>query len=161
MMPTRTVLLGFTASLLLALLLQLIQLPELLAAARPLCVPLVLAYWALREPRISTLLPAFVCGLLLDVLFGTTLGQHGLALILVVYVVERLRSIFILFPLWQATFALIPAWALYSFVMFWIDGVTRHQADDWLRWLPVLSTTLFWPLLFSVMEAVRRPEEDD
>lgn len=160
-MPTRAVMLGFIVSLLLALLLQLIQLPELLAAARPLCVPLVLAYWALREPRISTLLPAFISGLLLDVLFGTTLGQHALALIAVVYIVERLRSIFILFPLWQATFALIPAWALYSFIMFWIDGVTRHQADDWLRWLPVLSTTLFWPLLFSVMEAMRRPAEDD
>lgn len=161
MTPTRTLLIGFTASLLLAMLLQLVQLPELLAVARPLWVPLVLAYWALREPRISTLLPAFVVGLMLDTLFGTSLGQHALALLVVVYIVERLRSIFILFPLWQATFALIPAWALYSFGMFWIDGVTRHQADDWLRWLPVLSTTLFWPLLFSVMEAVRTPEDDE
>ena len=161
MTPTRNLVLGFFASLLLALLFQLIQLPELLAAARPMWVPLVLAYWALREPRISTLFPAFVAGLMLDVLFGTTLGQHSLGLVLVVYLVERLRSIFILFPLWQATFALIPAWALYSFLMFWVDGATQHRADGWLRWLPVLSTTLFWPLLFSVMETLRQPTDDE
>lgn len=153
--------LGFVASLLLAIVFQLIRLPDSLAAARPLWVPLVLAYWALRESRISTLFPAFVVGLMLDVLFGSTLGQHALGLVIVVYIVERLRGIFILFPLWQATFALIPAWALYSFLMFWVDGVTRHQADVWLRWLPVLSTTLFWPLLFSVMEALRQPPEDE
>ncbi len=161
MMPTRSLLLGFTLSLLLALLLQLIRLPDMLAAARPLWVALMLAYWALREPRLSTLFPAFVVGLMLDVLFGTSLGQHSLGLVLVVYLVERLRGIFILFPLWQATFALIPAWALYSFLMFWVDGTTQHRADTWLRWLPVLSTTLFWPLLFSIMEALRQPPEEE
>src|SRR5690606_5876884 len=122
---------------------------------------LILAYWALRESRVSTLFPAFLTGLMLDVLFGSALGQHALGLVVVVYIVERLRSIFILFPLWQATFALIPAWALYSFLMFWVDGATRHAADTWLRWLPVLSTTLFWPLLFSVMETLRQPPEDE
>src|SRR5690606_23115217 len=55
----RNLLLGFVASLLVALLFQLVRLPELLAAARPAWPPLMLAYWALREPRISTLFPAF------------------------------------------------------------------------------------------------------
>ena len=161
MSPTRNLVLGFIASLLLAMVFQLIRLPDMLAAARPAWVPLVLAYWALRESRISTLLAAFIAGLLLDVLFGAALGQHALGLVIVVYLVERLRGIFILFPLWQATFALIPAWALYAFVMFWVDGATHHGADTWLRWLPVLSTTLFWPLLFSVMEALRQAPDDD
>lgn len=161
MTPTRNLILGFLFSLLVALVLQLIRLPDLLAAARPAWVPLILAYWALREPRISTLFSAFFVGLLMDVLFGTALGQHSLGLVLVVYIVERLRGIFILFPLWQATFALIPAWVLYSFLMFWVDGTTHHSADPWLRWLPTLSTTLFWPLLFSMMEALRQAPEDD
>jgi rod shape-determining protein MreD len=159
--PTRNLILGFLFSLLVAVVFQLIKLPDLLAAARPAWVPLILAYWALREPRISTLFPAFVVGLLMDVLFGTALGQHSLGLVIVIYLVERLRGIFILFPLWQATFALIPAWVLYSFLMFWVDGTTQHNADAWLRWLPILSTTLFWPLLFSVMEALRQPSDDE
>jgi rod shape-determining protein MreD len=160
-MSQRALYAGFFGSLLLAIILQLVELPNLLAAARPMWLPLLLAYWALREPRISVLLPAFVFGLFLDVLFGAALGQHALGLIVVVYFVERLRGIFILFPLWQATVALIPAWFLYAFLMFWIDGVMRHQADTWLRWLPVLSTSLFWPLVYTLMELVRQPPEDE
>ena len=160
-MTLRALYLGFFLSLLAALVLQLIELPSLLAAARPMWLPLLLAYWALREPRVSALLPAFVFGLMLDVLFGTMLGQHALGLVIVVYFVARLRGIFVLFPLWQATLALIPAWFLFSFLMFWLDGITAHRADTWLRWLPVLSTSLFWPLVYTVMELVREPAEDD
>ncbi len=160
-MSLRNVYLGFLLSLVVALILQLIRLPEWLAAARPIWVALFLAYWALREPRISTLFSGFVAGLALDVLFGSALGQHALGMVIVVYLVERLRSIFVLFPLWQATFALIPVWAVYCFLMFWIDGATQHQANPWLRWLPVLSTTLFWPLVFSIMELLRQHPEDE
>ncbi len=161
MIATRGLYLGFTLSLLLALIFSLLELPDLLAAARPMWVPLMLAYWALREPRLSALFPAFMLGIALDVMFATPLGQHALGLVILVYLVERLRGIFILFPLWQATFALIPAWALYSFLMFWIDGASHHQAFSWLRWLPVVSTTLFWPLLFSVMELMHQQLDDE
>ncbi|HUP90996.1 MAG TPA: rod shape-determining protein MreD [Solimonas sp.] len=160
-MSYRGVYAALFGSLLVAMLLQLIALPELLAAARPLWVPLLLSYWALREPRLSTLFPAFVIGLAMDVLFNTVLGQHALGYIMVVYFVERLRGIFVLFPLWQATLALIPGWFLYAFLMFWIDGLTHHQSDSWLRWLPVLSTSLFWPLVYTVMELLRQRPEDE
>ena len=160
-MSLRNTYAGFLGSLVLALILQLIELPNLLAAARPMWLPLLLAYWALREPRISALVPAFIFGLAMDILFGAALGQHALGLVVVVYFVERLRGIFILFPLWQATLALIPAWALYAFLMFWVDGILRHQADTWLRWLPVVSTSLFWPLVYTVMELLRQPAEEE
>jgi rod shape-determining protein MreD len=152
---------AFTLSLLAALLLQLVELPEIVNAARPLWLPLMIAYWALTESRVHILLGAFVIGLLADVTFGTALGQHELGLVLVAYFVTRMRPIFVLFPLWQATVALIPVWLTFSFLMFWIDGVTNHRADLWLRWLPVLSTTLFWPLLFALMEIVRGREDEE
>src|SRR3546814_9890443 len=79
---------------------------------------------------------------MLDVLYAAPLGQHALGLVVVVYLVVRLRSFFIIFPLWQATVALVPAWVLYCFLMYWIDGATQHEAEVWLRWLPAISTTL-------------------
>ena len=142
-------------SLLLALLLQLVVLPDPLGAARPLWLPLIIAYWALMEPRVPILIVAFICGLVSDVLFSTVLGQHALGLILLAYIVSRMRPIFILFPLWQSTLALAPAWLLYTYLMFWIDASTHHQADIWLRWLPMISTTLFWPMVYVLMELVR------
>ena len=151
----------FIVSVLAALLLQLIELPELLSGARPMWLPLIIAYWALMEDRAHVLLGAFVIGMCADVSFGTSMGQHELGLLFVAYFVTRLRPIFILFPLWQATFALIPVWFLFAFLMFWIDGITNHRADDWLRWLPVVSTTLFWPLVFALMETVRGGRRHD
>lgn len=158
---TRTLYVGFLLSLLAALVLQLVVLPDWLAAARPLWLPLVLSYWALRETRVSTLLPAFLLGLVADVLFGSVLGQHALGFVVVCYLVERLRPFFVLFPLWQATIALTPAWLIFAFLMFWIDGVTAHRGDPWLRWLPVVSTTLFWPLVYTLLELTRQQSEDD
>lgn len=151
----RTVHLTFLLSFAVALLLQLVELPEIIEAARPMWLPLVVAYWALTEPRAAVLLGAFVFGVFSDVLFGNVLGQNALGLVLVAYVVARLRPIFILFPLWQATLALIPAWLVFAFLMFWIDGVTEHNSDQWLRWIPVLSTTMFWPLVYAIMELLR------
>jgi rod shape-determining protein MreD len=95
------------------------------------------------------------------VLFGSVLGQHALGFVLVTYLVARLRAFFVLFPLWQATLALIPAWTAYAFLMFWIDGLTQHRGDDWLRWLPVVSTSLFWPLVYTIMELIRQPPEEE
>src|SRR3546814_15417807 len=109
-----------------ALVLQLVELPDSLSAARPLWMPLMLAYWALREPQLPALVPAFLLGLMLDVLYAAPLGQHALGLVVVVYLVVRLRSFFIIFPLWQATVALVPAWVLYCFLMYWIDGATQQ-----------------------------------
>jgi len=158
---TRSPYAGFLFSLLVATLLQLVAMPDWISAARPLWIPLFLSYWALREPRISTLLPAFLLGLCADVLFAAPLGQHALGFVLVTYLVARLRAFFVLFPLWQATLALIPAWTAYAFLMFWIDGITKHQGDAWLRWLPVISSTLFWPLVYTLMELIRQPPEDE
>ena len=162
MIAGKTLYTAYGASLLAALLLQLVELPEVLAAARPMWLPLFLAYWALTEPRVSVLVGGFLLGLASDVLFGSVLGEHALALVIVAYMVTRLRVIFALFPLWQATLALIPAWTLYAFTLFWIDGATQHQADPWLRWLPIVATTLFWPLVYSTLETLlgRREEEE-
>lgn len=161
MISGRALYTAYGLSLLAALLLQLLQLPDFIAAARPMWLPLVLSYWALTEPRVSVLLGSFASGLIMDVLFGSVLGEHALGLVLLTYIVTRLRAIFILFPLWQATLALIPAWLLYAFVLFWIDGATHHQADNGLRWLPVISTTLFWPLVYSVMEILLGQREEE
>lgn len=160
MIPTQTLYAVYLGSLLLALLLQLVQLPDFLAAARPLWLPLTLSYWALTEPRVSTLLGGFLLGLAADILFGSVLGQHAAGLVMIAYAVQRLRSIFVLFPLWQATLALMPAWIGYALLMSWADSATAHSANAWLRWLPVLSTTLFWPLMYTLMERLMRREDE-
>ncbi|MBI2383915.1 MAG: rod shape-determining protein MreD [Gammaproteobacteria bacterium] len=152
----------FWGSALVALLLQLIELPHWLALFRPQIVPMVMAYWALVTPQQATgLFGAWLLGLVLDVLLGTAFGQHALGLVLVVFAVKQARNFLVLFPMWQVGVALLPLWLLYVFLMFWIDGATQHQADPWLRWLPVITSAAFWPAVASVLGGLRRRERED
>jgi rod shape-determining protein MreD len=151
----------FLFSLALGLLLQILQLPDALSGLRPSWPLLVIAYWTLYEPKMPSLLAAWIVGVCCDTLFNSVLGENALALVLVASIISRLRSLYTLFPLWQAALALAPLWALHAFIIFWIDGITRHSADLSLRWLPVLSTTLIWPLFVGLLEGRRAARTDN
>src|SRR5688572_16256645 len=132
-------------TLLVALVLQLIQLPYPLAVVRPMFVPLVLVYWAMVVPQPTGLLTAWIVGLLLDVLLGSVLGQHALGLTVMVFATLQVRGILSLYPIWQEALALAAVWLLYVLIMFWVDGATGHRADPWLLWVPLLTTVPCWP----------------
>lgn len=159
MMPVSQ--LRFWLSILVAIWLALVALPAPLASARPLWLPMVLCFWTLYDPRVPTLIAAFLSGLLMDAAFGNLLGQNGLGLLLVVLAALRLRVIFGLLPVWQATLVLAPVWLLYAVLMFWVDGVTGHGFDPWKRWLPLASTVLLWPLIAAILHRLRRRRRDD
>ncbi|HUR42219.1 MAG TPA: rod shape-determining protein MreD [Verrucomicrobiae bacterium] len=148
-------------SLLAAMVLQLFELPYALGLLRPLWVPLVLVYWAMAIPRPFGLLTAWFTGLCLDVLVGSVLGQHALGLTIIVFLAIGLRGWLALFPIWQEAALLGALWLLYTFLMFWIDGATGHQADTWLQWTPVVTTGLCWPLLVGLMNSLRRRTAHD
>lgn len=160
-MSERVPRLVIAASLVVALVLQLFELPYALAILRPLWVPLLLVYWAIAIPQPVGLFTAWVVGLLLDVLLGSVLGQHALGLTLIVFITLSLRGWLALFPIWQEAGLLTGLWLLYVFLMFWIDGATGHRADPWLQWMPVLTSGVCWPLVVAVMNNLRRGAQSD
>lgn len=145
----------FLLSLGFALTMQIIELPDALVFLRPNWPLLVLGYWALYAPQMPSMVAAFVVGLCCDVLFSAPLGQHALVLVLTTALITRLRGLLTALLVWQAALALAPVWVLYSFLMFWIDGLTHHSAEPLLRWLPVLSTTLVWPLFAGLLSGLQ------
>ncbi len=152
---------AFLFSLILALMLQVVELPDAVAAVRPVWPLLVVGYWALYAPQMPSLLAAWLLGLCCDVLFNATLGQHALALVIVAAILGRLRGFYVVFPLWQSALALAPVWALYTFLVFWIDGIAHHAAEPALRWLPVLGTTLVWPVFAAVFNGLHAQHKRD
>ena len=151
----------YLATLVMALMLQIVQLPDWAALGRPVWPLLVLGYWALYTPSAPAIVSAWLLGLCCDVLLTAPLGQHALGYVVVTFLIRRLSGIYILFPTWQAAFALAPIWALYVFLMFWIDGLTRHTADPTLRWLPILSTTMLWPVYAGLLDSLRARRSRD
>src|SRR5690606_18422456 len=113
--------LRITATVIVALIAAVAPLPHSLDAARPDLLLLLVIYWALSAPRITGLLFAWLCGLAIDLLKGTTLGQHALAFALVAFLTHKFQLRMRIFPIWQQTLTVSMLLALYQFLVFWTD----------------------------------------
>jgi rod shape-determining protein MreD len=128
----------------LVLALSVVPLPAIVAAFRPDWVAVVLIYWSLAAPRRFSLLTALWMGLALDTLNGALLGQHALALLVVVYAAERFYLRVRMFPVSQLAITVLVLLALYEFILFWIDGIAGRTVPLIERWAPPLTGTLVW-----------------
>lgn len=141
-------------SLLLALALTAVSLPDGIAPYRPAFVLAVTGYWLLVAPHHYGLLVAWAMGLALDALGPGLLGQHALAMTISCYLLLRLSKGIAMSPLWQQMLLWILPVVLYEGVLWWMDGVSGRSADPWYRWLPVLTTPLLWPVLNLIFAAL-------
>ena len=73
-------------SLLVALVLQIVPLPTQVDVYRPDWVLVVLAYWSMALPHRVNVGVAFLTGVAVDILVGTTLGIHSLSLSISIYI---------------------------------------------------------------------------
>lgn len=132
-------------SYLVALLLSIWPLPDAAEPFRPAWVLLVTIYWCLFLPQRVGLLVTFCAGILLDTLTGALLGEHALALLLVAWVTLKLHLQLRVYPWWQQALVVWLLMLLYTFVLYWIDGMLGYTQGALLRWMPVLITTVLWP----------------
>ena len=134
-------------SLVLTLILALVPLPDSVAPLRPDWVAVVLVYWSLMAPRRFSLLTAFWMGLILDVLSGALLGQHALALLVIVYIAEKFHLRLRVFPVSQLAITVLLLLSLYEFILFWVDGMAGRTVPLLERWVAPLTGTLVWLML--------------
>ena len=142
-------------TILLALMLTLVPLPKALAPFRPDWVVLILIYWAMTAPSSYNVGTAWLIGIFLDVAQGTLLGQHALALCVVVYITIKFHLLMRVFPLLQLTATVFALLALHQFLLFWINGVTAVTAPAISYWAPVIIGSIVWPFLSMFLTGVR------
>ena len=128
-----------------------VPLPHVLDLLRPDFLLLVVVWFALMLPRTGGLLFAWCAGLALDAFRGVVLGQNALAFVVIAYLVHRFHLRVRMFPLLHQSLVVLSLLWLYQFMLFWIDGVTGHPLTDWVRWLPVITGALLWPVLAGLM----------
>jgi rod shape-determining protein MreD len=146
-------------SLLGALILAVVPMPGAVAAFRPDWVAVALLYWTLIQPRRHGLAKAFVLGVLLDALTGSLLGQHALALLVIVYLGQRLYLRVRAFPASQVATMVVLLLALYELVLLVIDGFAGREVPLIERWAPVLTGGLVWLLASAGVERGRQAAE--
>ena len=139
------------ATFVLALALSIVPLGDRVVPFRPDWVPLVLIYWAIAKPQHFGLLTAFAMGLALDMLTGSLLGRHALALLPVVYLAMRLHLRMRVALVWQVTVTVALMLVLYHFLLFWIDGVGQRAIPGAISWAPLLSSALLWPIVMVAL----------
>ena len=143
-------------SLLVALTLTLLPLPEWAAPYRPDWVALVLIYWCLALPDRVGVGIGWMLGLLLDVLSGTLLGQHALGMTVIAYLAVKLHQRVRLFPTWQQALTVMLLLLLNQLLVLWVNGIIGRPAHSGLYWAPSLTGMLLWPWLFAVLRGMRR-----
>lgn len=134
---------------------MIVPLPDWAATFRPDWLALTLIYWAIWLPRSWSVGSAWMVGLVLDVAQGTLLGQHALALCIVVFVTVRLHLLMRVFPTLQLTATVFSLLALYQFILFWTNGVAGVPVPAISYWAPVISGAVFWPLVTMLLHGAR------
>ncbi len=142
-----------------ALVLAVIPLPGAVSPFRPDWVAVVLLYWTLIQPRRYGLLKALLLGIVLDALTGSLLGQHALALLVIVYLSQRLYLRVRAFPASQVATIVILLLALYELVLLVIDGFAGREVALVERWGPVVTGGLLWLFVSIGAERGRQAAE--
>ena len=137
------------------LMLTIVPLPEVIEPFRPDWLTLLVIFWAMQLPRGWSVGTAWLIGIVLDVAYGTLLGQHALALCVIAFTTVRFHLLMRVFPMSQLTATVFALLALYQFILFWINGVAGVTASSVTYWGPVIIGTLIWPFFFMFLSGVR------
>ena len=142
-------------TIILAIMLTVVPLPGWAEPYRPDWVALTLIYWAMMMPRTWSVGSAWLVGIVVDVAQGTILGQHALALCFVVFATVRFHLLMRVFPMQQLTATVFALLALYQFILFWINGAAGIDVALPSYWGPVITGTLFWPVVMAFLSGIR------
>jgi len=138
-----------------AMCLRIMPLPEPLALYNPDWVLLVLIYWSLAVPERVGIFYAWSSGLLTDVLTGRMLGHYALAYSLVIYICLKLHKRLRQFPLLQQGLFVFSCLLLSQLLLFFVKNLQHPAQLQGTFWLPVLSGTVCWPLVHTALRFVR------
>jgi rod shape-determining protein MreD len=144
------------ASILVALILNIMPLPIQLKGIWPDWAAMVVIYWAIAVPQRVNIGTAWIVGFLLDILLGTVLGVNALGLSIVVFAVssnfQKLRN----FTVWQQAALVGIFLVLFHLVVFWLNRFLLNVNFSIEYITPSFTSALFWLWLFPVLRSYRR-----
>jgi rod shape-determining protein MreD len=146
---------NFLLCIVLAMCLRVAPFPHLINSLNPDWVLLVLIYWTLAMPYRKGVFNSWTVGLFTDVLTGRPLGEYALIYALISYFSLKLHKRLLHFPLIQQSgfiFVCLLTEKVLVFLIEMIKGTTYFPA---IFWIPVLTGTLSWPVVHSVLRFIR------
>lgn len=142
-------------TIVMAVLLTLIPMPEVLAPFKPYWVALVVIYWSLETQDMISLGLAFLIGIVLDILSASLMGLHALSLVVMVFLVQHFRSRLRFFPPWQQALSVLGLLVNDRIILIWITALLGEPLPRWQYWLPPLIGMALWPWVFLFLDRIR------
>ena len=142
-------------TIVMAMCLRITPWPGFLAGMNPDWVLLVLIYWAIVVPERVGIFHAWTVGLLVDVLTGRVFGQYALAYSLIIYVCLILHKRLRQFPLPQQGLFIFFCLLFSQILLFWLKNIQHPAQLHSSFWLPIVTGTLFWPVIYTTLRRVR------
>ena len=149
-------LLGLLASLVVALVLMVVQLPDWLYNFWPDWVALVLIYWALAVPSRIGPFMGFVIGTILEVMLVRKFGVLGLGFAVLAFIANSANQQLRMMTLWQQTLLIALFMLAFKIITGWLYGIVSDFTISREYWFSLLGNMFVWPFLFILMEEIRR-----
>ena len=143
-------------SLVVALILTILPLPDWAQIYRPNWVALALIYWSMALPKRVGLWFAFLTGLILDTSQGTLLGQHTLALVVVIFINMNFYQRIRVLALAQQSLYVFVLLLINQFIVAWVEGIMGRPTPILTFFGAPFIGMLIWPWVFVVLRDIRR-----
>lgn len=149
-----------SATLIVALLINLLPWSGAVAMAKPDFVALTLLYWYTYEPRRIGFTSAWILGLVMDVADASLFGQHALAYTLLAYMAIVLHRRVQRFALGAQILHTVAMLALPLIVMLVVRLASGAEFPGFLYFAACLTGAAFWPLIAFLLPLPQRTSSD-
>lgn len=138
-------------SFIFAFILTIIPLPTWALWYRPAWVPLVLIYCLLASPGRMGLGSAWVIGLLLDAITGSSLGEHALGMVLIAFLAIKLQRQMQMAAIWQQSISILLLIFIFQLTIMLSQGMLGQANSFHGFWIPAVTSMFIWPWLVIIM----------
>jgi len=143
-------------SLLVGLILMILPLPDSVQIYRPHWVALILIYWSMALPERVGLWIAFISGIVVDTSQGTLLGQHTLALIIIISINLNFYQRIRVMALVQQALYVFGLLIIGQTVIVWVEGIMGSPTPIINFFGAPFIGMLIWPWVYITLRDIRR-----
>lgn len=144
-------------TVLVAMALDILPIPDWTRAYWPHWTLLVTLYWCLAMPLKINIKFAWLVGLLTDILLGSWIGQHALVYTVAAYLAGSFYQLVRFYPPHQQIIPIMIVLLLCEMITLWMDGLRYGFEHIRLNALfSVFIGGLVWPWAFAVLRHLRQ-----
>ena len=143
-------------SLVVAIVLMILPLPDWVQIYRPNWVALALIYWSMALPKRVGLWFAFFTGIILDTSQGTLLGQHTLALVIIIFINMNFYQRIRVLGLAQQSIFVFALLLINQVIVAWVEGIMGRPTPLLSFFGAPFVGMLIWPWVFVILRDMRR-----